>query len=252
MRTLSLVAVLAGALLAAPSAPPATAQQAPGGALLVVTVHDAVTGAPLAGAQVTAGRRGAGGLTDAQGSVQLRDLAPGRTRVHASYVGYAADSMVVVLVRGEEHTVAFTLLLAPVALPAVDARASPSTRRLAHTGFYERKAVGIGQFVTRQQIEERRPRVLSDVLRTIPGLRFTPGNFIDSHASMQRASPGLGRRCPIQYYIDGVPAHGYNIDDMPARDVEGIEIYRGASEVPPEFNRRTAMCGVIVIWTRIH
>jgi len=72
----------------------------------------------------------------------------------------------------------------------------------------------------------------------------------DAYASMSRSTLP-GRRCPILYYIDGVPARGYNIDDMPARDVEALEIYRGPSQVPVEFDRRNAMCGLIVIWTRI-
>ena len=80
-------------------------------------------------------------------------------------------------------------------------------------------------------------------------MRLTTTHFGDGFASMSRTS--MGRRCPIQYYVDGVATTGLNIDDVLPRDVEGLEIYRGSSEIPPSFNRGTALCGVIVIWTRI-
>jgi hypothetical protein len=35
--------------------------------------------------------------------------------------------------------------------------------------------------------------------------------------------------------------------------VEGIEVYSGASTIPPQFNTRegTTICGVVLIWTRV-
>ncbi len=94
------------------------------------------------------------------------------------------------------------------------------------------------------------PRFMSDVLRRVAGVSLQSTALGGTSRASMRGTKVLGS-CPIQYYIDGVPAIGFNIDDMPARDVEGMEIYRGASEVPPEFNRYTALCGVIVIWTRV-
>jgi hypothetical protein len=32
--------------------------------------------------------------------------------------------------------------------------------------------------------------------------------------------------------------------------IGGIEVYRSAAEIPPQFNGSGAACGVIVIWTR--
>ena len=36
----------------------------------------------------------------------------------------------------------------------------------------------------------------------------------------------------------------------PINDVQAIEIYRGAGEVPAEYTGSGAMCGVVVIWTK--
>lgn len=55
--------------------------------------------------------------------------------------------------------------------------------------------------------------------------------------------------CPPQVYIDGIPWAG-PIDEITLRDIEGIEVYRGAAEVPAEFAGSNAGCGVIALWSR--
>lgn len=57
-------------------------------------------------------------------------------------------------------------------------------------------------------------------------------------------------RCPIQYYVDGTFVALFNIDEILPGDVEGMEIYRGAATIPAEYNKGTAICGLILIWTR--
>ena len=44
-----------------------------------------------------------------------------------------------------------------------------------------------------------------------------------------------------------------SIDDVGVHDVEAVEVYRGPSGLPPEFNDRFGhpACGSIVIWTRV-
>ena len=75
----------------------------------------------------------------------------------------------------------------------------------------------------------------------------------DGSRSVLRFARNGRTNCPPQYFIDGVQATGYNIDDMPVGDVEGIEIYAGPSGLPPEFNKfhSTVSCGAVIIWTRL-
>ena len=56
-------------------------------------------------------------------------------------------------------------------------------------------------------------------------------------------------RCLPEYIVDD------NVDNtfgptVPVRDIEGLEVYTGAADVPGEYAGRNAGCGVIVIWTR--
>jgi hypothetical protein len=55
--------------------------------------------------------------------------------------------------------------------------------------------------------------------------------------------------------LDGVPyalLGGETIDDVVSpTQLEGIEVYRHAAEVPAEFLTAGSSCGAIVLWTRI-
>ena len=59
--------------------------------------------------------------------------------------------------------------------------------------------------------------------------------------------------CPPQYFVDGIPASNFDIDEVLPGDVEAVELYSGAAGVPPQYNRfnGTSICGTILIWTRI-
>jgi outer membrane receptor for monomeric catechols len=116
-------------------------------------------------------------------------------------------------------------------------------------GFEARRREGIGYFVTREQIQKRDPRLLSDMLRMIPGTILTAGETGRMTLRFTRSA----RNCPPQFYVDGIQATGFSIDDMAPGDVEGVEIFAGVTGVPPEYNRTrsTSNCGTVLIWTRI-
>jgi hypothetical protein len=227
------------------------AAQAPAAAVHVI-VTSAETGEPLAGTQVFLPTAGVGGITSANGELRLAGVTPGIHRVEARRPGYAPRQETLTLIEGASAVVRFALPLQAVVLAALDVKApekeSHGTAMLRDAGFFRRQAGGFGAFITRADIEQQNAGRLSDALRRIPGVQLSRTAFSDQKASMARTT---GTRCPIQYFVNGVPVHGYNIDDMGAQEVEALEIYRGAAEIPPEFNRDSAMCGVIVIWTRV-
>ncbi len=249
MTRVSAVLVLLGFLVA--SAGSGAAQDFSGAELMVV-----VTGGdgerPLQGARVSLPGSGLGGVTDARGLLRLTRLARGARAVEVRFLGYAPAARTVQLAAGQMTRIDVRLTQQPVALAELRVRAPSGAgiRRLGALGFFRRRARSPGAFVTRSEIERRDPHRLSAMLRSIPGLRFSPTPVGDARLSMGRASMGK-RLCPVQYFVDGVQTFGFNIDDVGPRSVDGLEIYRGASEIPPEYNRGTAMCGVIVIWTRI-
>lgn len=145
---------------------------------------------------------------------------------------------------------------AVIELAPLDVRVSPSPRRGKMSGFLRRQSRGTGEFITREDIERQDPMRLSDMVHLRPGVGTVP--YADGsgrrHVQISRAAVMEDRgACRIQYWIDGIPFRGVNrfeLDELSPQDVEGIEIYRGPAEIPPQFNRRGSQCGVVLVWTR--
>lgn len=214
------------------------------GGMVRVTVGDGESGVPLTGAQVRLQGLGVGGVTDEAGVLTIGSVAPGPRTVEVRLLGYAPAAASAMVAAERTTDVRFELTRAPIALEPVRVVSRPGL--LAQHGFFRRREGGLGTFLTRADIEKIRPRTLSDVLRRQPGFVMIP--------TVTGASPsarGTRRSCPIQYYLDGIQVAMFNVDDIPPGDVEGMEIYRGAASIPPAFKQGTALCGVILIWTRI-
>jgi hypothetical protein len=130
---------------------------------------------------------------------------------------------------------------------------SSATRRaLAFRDFDERKAHGLGLFVTRSDILARNPSRLSDLLRDKRGVRLV--RLSNNYYGVRFAAySGSLRACTPSMWVDGQLAPGMEIDDLLPSDIQAIELYESFASVPAEFTPRssTVPCGTIVIWTRI-
>ncbi len=96
------------------------------GGAVAGTVTDAVSGAPVAGAQVEVGRGLHGAVTDAQGRYRVREIRPGTYRVTVRAVGYRPLTQDSVQVVGG-RSVMLDVQLAPeaVELPGVAVEGKP-------------------------------------------------------------------------------------------------------------------------------
>jgi hypothetical protein len=241
---------LKGALIAlaiaAPIGGPTLASAQGGAASLLVHVHTE-DGRALTGASVQVLGTGARGITDSSGTVRLDGVSSGTRTLVAQFLGFAPARSTLVVPLGGSAEVSLSLTPRPIHLAEVRAPV-PVRRPLEGTGFYKRRESGIGTFVTRAEIESARPRALSDFLRgRVSGVDLTPAVAGTAHASMRG---NISRNCPIQFYLDGVQTLGLGVDDVKPYDVEGMEIYRGAASIPVAFNKGTAACGVIAVWTK--
>jgi len=135
---------------------------------------------------------------------------------------------------------------------------------LALIGF-DRRRQGPGRFFTRQDIDERDPYCLSDLLTSVPDISVvavgagtrvvrmmrrggcTPTIYLNGATILDVPNPPM----PIGMQSDAVATLHFDIDQWVSPDeVEGVEIYRGPAEVPVEFSTVGSECGVIVIRTR--
>ncbi len=273
-RRVCLAVLGAAALLAARPAP---AQILVHGVLL-----DAASNAPIPSAVVAL--TGTGGqwrgemVTDSVGAFAFQDVRPGTYRLRTSRVGYRESRGALRLTADSIVQLELKMAMARVQLEPVTvvARARRGVSPVLQ-GFYARMEQGQGRFVTREEIQSRRPGRVTDMLRGIPN--------ITSHGSRQGTGGGTitrgssGDRCTVVVWIDGMmvsqpsamgtatggsafrsprgagggggPREDQSIDDyVHPNDVEGIEVYRGESDTPAEFMTRWVSCGTVVIWTR--
>lgn len=208
-------------------------------------VTDALTGNALRGVEVAAQHLSSGRVwrtsVDSHGWFVVASLPHGTYSVHALRLGYEPflDTLVVGD-RGPAVTLALTpapFRLRPLVVSA------PSRGRTYMEDFERRRALGLGSFVTREDIERRHPHLVTDLFRELPGVRVVLDRRGDGHLLVRG-------RCRPKFYVDGVAADDGPSLDMFLRpnDVEGIEVYSTAT-VPPQYAR--SACGAVLIWTRV-
>jgi hypothetical protein len=214
------------------------------------TIKDSA-GVPVPGVEVVLLQIRSAVYSDSLGIFRFANIPSGKRQLHFRRLGFSPKSIDADITDGT--TLALAVVLEPYATEIEGMTVEEATRRRQVLGdFYDRSSRGFGHFVTREQIEKRNPMNLSDMMRMIPGARLVPLRG-GSQATLRFSRAQGARDCPPQYWVDGVKAWNLNIDDIVPQDVEGIEVYSGASTVPPQFNTRegTTICGVVLIWTRI-
>ena len=214
------------------------------------TIKDSA-GVPVPGVEVVLLQLRSAVYSDSLGVFRFANIPSGKRQLHFRRLGFSPKSIDADITEG--MTLSLAVVLEPYATEIEGMTVEEATRRRqVLSDFYDRSSRGFGHFVTREQIEKRNPMNLSDMMRMIPGARLVPLRG-GSQATLRFSRAQGARDCPPQYWVDGVKAWNLNIDDIVPQDVEGIEVYSGASTVPPQFNTRegTTICGVVLIWTRI-
>ena len=264
LTLLGTVAMLAIAAPAANAQGSATARLRGG-------LFDAGTQAPIVGARVVIAATGRYVATDSTGHFEIAEIPSGVIRFFVTADGYPRTSFVLAFARGEVMEQRFELegvvaaartdtgaagaaATADGASAAERARAAqplapsvttaPASRGVRYEDFERRVRTGRGQYVTRQVIDERGYNNLGDATRGMRGVNVECGGPRGCLIKMARSSPG----CYPQYVVDGRPDNAFG-PYIPVRDIEGLEVYTGASDVPGEFAGTDAGCGVVVIWT---
>jgi hypothetical protein len=241
--------ILFAAALGVISATPAAAQRVRGNVLAEFTDQ------PVAGASVylltqDGTRVAQGATTNSDGTFTLAAPSAGVYRLYGSRPGYRLlFTPAIQLNQNEEIGVTLRMLPDTIILRPITVTASrrPSGRL---GGFYDRaqRRAG-GTFITRDQIEQRHPFEVSDLLRTVPGLTVVPAPF--GFGYDVRTTTG----CRPRVYLDGVayPLLGSETIDriVSPNQIEGIEVYTSPATTPVEFQGPGNTCGAIVIWTRV-
>lgn len=233
------------------------------GQTLKGTILDAVTGEPVILAEVSLleeGRREvAADLASLVGAFELE--AP-RRGVYFLYVrrdGYETllDGLFEL---GSDGVVEVRVGLTPepIELEALDVQADRAMTPLERSGFYDRVLTAPGFFLSREDIMRAGSSKVADVFQRVPRVEVDATRPLTGPDVMQNPSIFMRRGtepCFPTLYIDrhivanGVTGAVRPDDWVNTGEIEAIEIYARASQVPPEFDP-VGGCGVVLIWTR--
>ena len=220
-------------------------------------VLDAQTGEPVDGAFAVLVDRSdtshAATTTNVRGEFALVPPRPGVYFVQVFGAGYQDVQLGPIDVPATGLTVSpITLAPLPMQLDTLAVNVEARSPALERSGFYMRQAIGLGRHIDREEIERRSTVFTTDLLRMIPGVRLVPVGT--SYAVVLRGGTDRSlrtRACLPQVFVDGVLMLEFELDrDIHPHQIEGIEVYRSASEVPAQYGGSQAACGVILIWTR--
>lgn len=226
------------------------AAQAPR-ATLAGVVRDSA-GNPVPGAEVRfLGAEDLVARTNDSGGFRLGALPAGPGRFRFRRMGFQPAIVTLTLRSGQTDSLVLSLTINAVQLPGVlveDEYEARSRRLLA--GFWDRRARGFGNYITRTQIEKREAHEFVDIVRLTPGVSVqTRGG----RKVLRFARGGFRNDCPPDYFVDGMRIDGANPDEFTPQDVEAIELYSGPATIPPMFAPKVnaITCGAVIIWTRI-
>ncbi len=186
-------------------------------------------------------------LTNEKGEFTLRNLPSGSQVLMARHLGFGAETVPVDLSSREPKRVTiklpkFVAIIDPVIVTA------KRVAGLDKAGFTQRQKSGTGFYLGPEQIQRLRPNYLTDILRTVPGLRlsYTPEGEVVS------SSRGVTGGC-VQYFVDDMPWQSAMPGDINnfvnGSEVVGVEVYQGAN-TPPQYSRAMRDCTTIVLWTK--
>jgi hypothetical protein len=201
---------------------------------LIGEVREAYTDRPIAAAEIradTAGVEAARTLSDEDGKFTLI-LPDSGTYVlsvrHIAYTPIVAENLK--FEQDEEIRVLIQLDAAAVALEPITIIGRRAREPIRLVQFRERaelnERLGRGRIYFREDLERFASMTAQDLLRGL----------------------SVSSTCRHQVLLDGMPTDD-RIFGVTADDLEGIEIYRGINQIPPEYYRY-GMCGLTMVWTR--
>lgn len=208
--------------------------------------------------------------TNDDGLFQIRVIDPGEYFVFVERLGYETTQSILSLREGDTVVVEFRLAVEAIPLDPITVLASPRPewehlQPPAMWEFWERKEhmekLGLGRFFTQKDIA---PYGGQKAAQTVSDL--APFFHPEAHEERVTSFWVKGRiGCDPPLFLDGhlIPwtPKGYPHDPLdkwpPVLDdwihpseIAAVEIYRGASDVPGEYNVPGSNCGVVAVWSR--
>jgi hypothetical protein len=199
-------------------------------------------------------------MTDSLGFYRIAAPGAGPYKLHLSRIGFA-PTQTATLMLVQDSTINRDVFLKQISqtLAPVDISEKPIVTATAANPhkfdlFLQRRARGFGFFLTHDQIKTKINFKLQQLLQSIPGIKVRQIGttfVLQSQHCPGKGIPGAGNdpaRKPI-IFVDGhLTAGQEQLDLINSSQIEGLEVYQGASEMPSEAIGQA--CFAIFIWLR--
>jgi hypothetical protein len=135
--------------------------------------------------------------------------------------------------------------------------------------FEENRRVGLGHFITREELDKSQGRKMGDLLAMVPGSGVVRGRTSGAWVMSKRALSsavyrpsdaeklqGIVTGCYAHVYLDGqlmnptYPTEPFDVNSITITTIEAVEWYASPAQTPPKYSRLNSPCGVLVIHTR--
>lgn len=201
-------------------------------------------------------------LSDSHGSFRIPGVGSGQVTLDVHAVGFVAQEFHLSLESGIDRRVSLMMpriaqTLPDVAVLGIGDKPARYANTTKYDEFFLRKALGIGTFITREDIDRQFKASTQELLQTIPGilirqtgtqwwvqfLRCGPAK-VPGRETVKRESE------PVEVFVDGQfsPDGTDRLEMINPAEIEAVEIYKGPSELPAI--ARGKGCGAIFIWLR--
>jgi hypothetical protein len=201
-------------------------------------------------------------ITDAHGRFLYAPQRPGKVVFLLRRLGYNPGTLTIDITAADTTRVTFAMTAATQTLSTVAVRDTANSLSPFLAGFDRRVATHAGSatYITRDEIEKRKPSLTTDLLRRVMSVRIIDSSGVLMAVSRRVQRPVVRLRgipdlanCVLQVAVDGqLKEWGYAVNSIAPEEIHGIEVYPGPATTPAEYAsiRRDAYCGLIMVWTR--
>jgi len=239
-------------------------------AVLAGSVREDGTNRPLSGVEVLLEGTKKQAVTDGAGRYVLGDLPSGNRVVLFRFIGYRPSRVRVMLSKSDTVRADAILVSDKVQLDSIVVTGRPNAPRgIGREAFAERRRLGFGKFVDSTELRRSANVRLADVLSRLGVymIQYAAENGMETRAASSRRGGIEGAEGPLPCWMgviydglvlyravstgshSGFPPPDFR-KDFEVSNIEAIEVYRSAGEVPIEFGGSSASCGVIVLWSK--
>ncbi len=200
-------------------------------------IHDEQSGEELVGANVLVQGTTLGATTDIDGKYVVKNIPPGVYSIRISYVGYAVKTITGVNVKtGETLSLDANIASAAVTAEEVVVTAERVLSNEAAILAQRKKAAGIGDGISQEQIKRTPDATSSDALKRVTGVSIVDNKFVFIRGITDRYNGTTLNGVSVTSTDTDTDKKSFSFDMVPANLLENMVVTKTSTpDLPGDF-----------------